>query len=290
MRSTSYGWLGILIMVAGLLLIRFTEWAFIHYFFTPWMWTGYLLFADALVARRRGSSWLTPRPGLFLALLPTSLFLWLLFEGYNLHLRNWQYIGLPSDPLVETLGYMWAFATIWPAIFVTADLLEVFGVRLEGKPLRVTPGRLRGWFTAGLLMAVIPLLLPAHIATYTFAIVWLAFVFLFEPLLYSQTGVRSLLREAEQGQWTRWISLAASGLVCGLLWESWNMLAGAKWVYIFPLFQNIKLFEMPLPGFIGFIPFAWETSAMYSFSLLVRGSGSPGTGQSVEGTTGRQAA
>jgi hypothetical protein len=271
MRSLPpYGIVGGLILAAGFGANLLTESLFFHTFFTPWMWTGYLLLADALVARLTGRSWLTPEPRRFLGLLPISCMLWLIFEGYNLHLRNWQYIGLPAGSLAETIGYLWSFATIWPALFITADLLEAFGLKARGRPLTITPGRLRIWFRIGLVAAIGPLLLPGHLATYTFAIVWVAFVFLLEPLIYRWPEVPSLLREAGEGVWTRWISLGLGGLLCGFIWESLNALSTARWVYIFPLFQNWKLFEMPLPGFLGFIPFAWEASAMYAFWLLAR--------------------
>jgi hypothetical protein len=53
--------------------------------------------------------------------------------------------------------------------------------------------------------------------------------------------------------------------VCGILWEFWNYWAGARWIYVFPLAQHWKLFEMPAPGFLGFPPFAVECFAMYEF-------------------------
>jgi len=266
-----HGWAGGVVLTVGLVANLLTESLFFHTFFTPWMWTGYLLLADALVARLTGNSWLTPDRSRFYGLLFVSLMFWLLFEGYNLHLRNWQYFGLPASPFVETLGYLWSFVTIWPALFITADLLEAFGLKVTGKPLRITPGRLKSWFAFGFVAAIGPLLLPGHLAAYLFAIVWVAYVFLLEPLIYPRLEVRSLLREAGEGEWTRWVSLGLGGLICGFLWESWNVLSTARWVYTFPLFQNWKLFEMPFPGFLGFIPFAWEASAMYSFWLLVTG-------------------
>jgi hypothetical protein len=54
-------------------------------------------------------------------------------------------------------------------------------------------------------------------------------------------------------------------LVCGVLWEFWNYWAIAKWTYTVPFFGNIKLFEMPVLGFLGFPPFAVECWAMYVF-------------------------
>jgi len=275
-RLPPYGWAGALILAVGFGANLLSESLFFHTFFTPWMWTGYLLLADAVVARLTGRSWLTPDPRRFFLLLPVSLMLWLIFEGYNLHLRNWQYIGLPAGPLVESIGYLWSFVTIWPALFITADLLEALGLRARGRPLTITRGRLRTWFRLGLVMAIGPLLLPGHLAAYTFAIVWVAFVFLLEPLILERTEVRSLLREAGEGEWTRWLSLGLGGLLCGFIWESLNALSTARWVYTFPMFQNWKLFEMPLPGFLGFIPFAWEASAMYAFWRLAHSFSSDG--------------
>jgi len=109
-----HGWVGLAVLISGTLAIVATDWWPIHTYFTPWMWTGYLLFTDALLARIRGHSLLVPRPGRFLLLLLVSLVFWLMFEGYNLHLRNWVYVGLPSSPWLEWLGYIWSFATIWP--------------------------------------------------------------------------------------------------------------------------------------------------------------------------------
>ena len=45
----------------------------------------------------------------------------------------------------------------------------------------------------------------------------------------------------------------------------------AKWHYIFPMFQQWKIFEMPAPGYLGFLPFALECFVMYvSASALLR--------------------
>jgi hypothetical protein len=54
-----------------------------------------------------------------------------------------------------------------------------------------------------------------------------------------------------------------SGWVCGWLWEFWNWRSAAKWHYIFPMFQQLKIFEMPAPGYLGFLPFALECFTMY---------------------------
>jgi hypothetical protein len=58
-------------------------------------------------------------------------------------------------------------------------------------------------------------------------------------------------------------SLLISGWICGWLWEFWNYWAAAKWHYIFPLARRWKIFEMPAPGYLGFMPFALECFVMY---------------------------
>ncbi len=87
---------------------------------TPIAWTGFILFADSVVYRARGRSWLRSAPREFAALAIASVPLWLVFEFYNLYLRNWHYVGLPEDPVARNVGYAWAFATIWPAISAEA--------------------------------------------------------------------------------------------------------------------------------------------------------------------------
>ena len=63
----------------------------------------------------------------------------------------------------------------------------------------------------------------------------------------------------------RVINLALSGLLCGVLWEMWNYWARAKWHYSVPIMEHFKIFEMPLPGYLGFPAFALECFTMYVF-------------------------
>ena len=60
-----------------------------------------------------------------------------------------------------------------------------------------------------------------------------------------------------------------SGLVCGLLWEFWNYWASSKWLYIFEILPDWRIFEMPLIGFLGFPAFGLEIFAMYVFATAL---------------------
>jgi hypothetical protein len=55
-----------------------------------------------------------------------------------------------------------------------------------------------------------------------------------------------------------------------VLWEFWNYWSGAKWVYAIPFFNFWKVFEMPLLGYLGFMPFALQCYLFWQLLRLVR--------------------
>ena len=266
-RLPLYSWAGLAVLsAAGLLLWRHAYWTSI--FFTPIAWTGYLLLVDGAALAVRGHSRLhdTPREFAIMALL--SVPLWLIFEAYNLRLQNWEYIGVPLNPWLAFLGTTWAFATITPGILETADLVEGFGWFGASRPLRFSRAAENAMIIFGALCLVLPLALPQHIAAYWFAFVWVGFVFLLDPL-NRRIGAPSLLADLADGSSARFWSLFVAGWSCGWLWEFWNYWATAKWHYIFPIMQDWKIFEMPIPGFLGFLPFALECFVMYTTARWV---------------------
>jgi hypothetical protein len=271
MRSVAwYGWLGLAWMVAAQTLMFLKVEPF-HQWFTPIVWTGYILFADALVLRLRGRSLLHDRPREFLMMAWLSVLFWLMFELYNLRLANWHYVGLPKSPWLRNVAYVWAFATIFPGLFETSEwLAAVFRVDLE--KARTAPRRFGGWWIAsvllGLVFVVVPPLLSYTLSRFLFGFVWLGFIFFLDPI-NRWLGAPSLLAEWEAGRWGRTWALLAGGAVCGVLWEFWNYWAGGKWIYAVPILGDIKLFEMPVLGFLGFPPFCLECFVLYQFARRV---------------------
>lgn len=61
------------------------------------------------------------------------------------------------------------------------------------------------------------------------------------------------------------ISLMLGCLICGFFWEMWNYYAYPKWIYQIPGVDFIHVFEMPLLGYLGYIPFSFEIFAFYHF-------------------------
>jgi hypothetical protein len=106
-------------------------------------------------------------------------------------------------------------------------------------------------------MLALPFFVSSVTARYMAAPVWLGFIFLLDPI-NARLGVERLTRE-------RIINLAWSGLLCGVLWEFWNFWSRAKWHYTVPIMEDLKIFEMPVPGYLGFPAFAFECFTMYVF-------------------------
>jgi hypothetical protein len=259
-----YGWLGLAALV-GAEFLKFRAIEPVATYFTPLAWSCYILVADAALFALRGSSWIQAGGRELIRTAAVSLPLWLVFEAYNLRLANWRYVGLPENFAARWLGYAWSFATIFPAIFLTAEFVRALGWYGEpGKPVRFSLRTQRILMATGLAFLVVPLLVPRQVGAYLFAPVWIGFVLVLDPVNYRR-GWPSLLGDLAEGRRSRLYALLAAGWVCGWLWEFWNWWAAARWEYTFPMFQQWKVFAMPAPGFLGFLPFALECFTMYIF-------------------------
>jgi hypothetical protein len=270
-----YGWFGLILIIFGEINLivghsgHHPVAGTISMWTTPICWWGYILFIDACIFRLKKESLISNRRREFLFQIPLSVLFWLIFELYNLHLKNWHYQGLPENLIVRNIGYFVAFATIMPGLFLTAELLETVGIfkRFRIAKLRVSNRVIYGGVILGLIFTISPLLLETSYAQYMFGLVWIGFIFLIDPLLYCSGG-DSLLKELEKGELNRVLSLFVGGYLCGVFWEFWNYWASTKWVYTVPFTQDIKFFEMPLAGFLGFGPFAWEYYVLFGLAKL----------------------
>ena len=241
---------GLLTLTLSALLASLGREPFATWFFS-FAWWSYILIVDGWVYRHRGESLLISYPGRFLFLALWSVGFWFLFEAFNIRLQNWHYHGLPTSLPLRWVGYFLAFGTVVPALLETADLVDTADV---SKTTGVTPLRASGRAVSvilGMLMLLAPLLWPQQF----YPLIWGALIFLLEPL-NEKLGGESLLKDWRSGGARRFSLLLAAGILCGILWESLNMIGTAHWTYSIPGDSGWKLFEMPLLGYLGFLPFA----------------------------------
>src|SRR2546426_1017558 len=264
-----HGFIGLAIILASEILL-FSGNRFVGGWFTPIVWTGYILFMDAIVYRFKGTSLLVNQRVQLLIIIFISIAAWWLFEFYNqprfwrseLELW-WHYHNVEPNLHLRRVGYDWAFATIFPSLLLTAQLFAatVFTGRKKLQAWRFSRSVVYAILVVGAAAVLIPLI---FVSVWFAPLIWLSFTFLLDPLNYLR-GWPSIIGDLSEGRWTRLLSLLCSGCVCGVLWEFWNYWASGRWTYTGSYFGNLKLFEMPVLGCLGFPPFAVECWVMYIF-------------------------
>ena len=250
-----WGWLGLALIAVGWVL-AWTEglvppgWR--RHTFTP-LWLGYVLAMNALVFRGTGRSPLTHRTRWFLALFPASAALWWLFEHLNQFVNSWYYSGVHATGdwdyfLQATLP----FSTVLPAVASTLAWLRQFP-RIEALALPPAPmSPALAWLAlaAGAASLAAIGLSPERF----YAALWIGPPLVFcalQQLVLDET----LLSPLARGDWRPLLQPALAALACGLFWEMWNSGSLAQWHYSIPYAQRFHIFEMPLPGYAGYLPF-----------------------------------
>ena len=224
------------------------------------VWSGFILTADAVVWARAGRSLLHGGGRRVLAMFALSAPFWWAFEIANWRLENWRYVG---DDLFA--GTVWlpfrktvSFLFVLPALAESRDLLGSF-VRFPHPPAV----RLPSWTAAALVvvgLACAPLLylFPDQ----TFPLVWLVPLAVLDAVaeLRGRTSIVGLVRRGRAGPV---VLLAVAGLGTGILWEMWNWGAVPSWQYRVPYVHFFPVFEMPLPGYLGYLPFVLAADAFW---------------------------
>ncbi|HCI80529.1 MAG TPA: hypothetical protein DHW02_12655 [Ktedonobacter sp.] len=263
-----YGFLSLALCLAAWIC----SWAridpFYRYSFFP-LWFGYIITMDAVVVWRRGTSLLSRMHWRYIQLFVISSIFWWAFEGLNVPVQNWHYIlDQPYTPLAYFLIASLNFSTVLPAVMETAEFLSSFNPLRPRLPANDAGPRLPRWLTIVLVaFGVISFVLPWIFPHYAFALVWLCLVFLLDPI-NNAVGRKSAFAHIAVHDWN-FIVLPLAGLWCGFFWEMWNYFALPKWYYTVPYIGFFKVFEMPILGFSGYLPFALELFAMYQFVLLL---------------------
>lgn len=238
-----------------------------NYFFPIWL--GYILVVDAWVFQRTSTSLIHRSRWKFAILFILSAPVWWLFEGFNLVLDNWHYHTPADYGRVEfALRAMPPFSTVIPAVFVTSELVASF----RKNPLRFLP-RLRldtgtqiALHIAGWLMLAAVVLLPR----YAFPLIWISIFFILDPLA-TFAGGRSIGSYLKRGDWSPVWAVATGTLICGFFWEMWNYYSLPKWTYSVPNVDFWRVFEMPVLGYGGYIPFGLELFSFYALVSAILG-------------------
>lgn len=272
-------WSSLFLMAFSFLMLLTKQEPFYTHFYL-FVWWSYIFILDSWLYLKGGESLFLEKPMDFISfLVPFSAFLWFLFEAFNLRIQNWHYVNVTRELWIRWPATFIAFGTVLPGIFLTSNFLDHIGFFRRNDfsqffPEQFSKAARISLLLTGLLMLILPLVKPG----YCFPLVWGGFVLLLDPINAQWNG-KSLIAEWKQKNWNRTLQLLLAGAICGGLWEFWNFWAGAKWVYTVPLpevlLKELKIFEMPILGFLGFPPFALECFVMTEFAKNVRERLSP---------------
>jgi hypothetical protein len=255
-----HGWLGLFLVI----LFWYLNWNIdglrTHWMFFP-LWLGFILAVDGLVFKRKGTSLMIRNIKGFILLFVFSVPFWWLFELFNEVLQNWHYEG--REYFSDTEYALYAslnFSTVLPAVFESAELVSTFKWR-DFRPRRKTGQPLPLiFFISGWIMLFMLLIWPEIF----FPLVWISVYFIVEPVNY-RMGYKTLFNQTEKGNWRPVWNLWIGVLVCGFFWEMWNYYAYPKWTYELSYLNEPKIFEMPVAGYLGYLPFSLELYALYNF-------------------------
>ena len=262
-----WGWLGIfgggMAWVLG--WTRFEWFADLQpHTFTP-LWLAFIVVINGLAYRHNGHCLLLDRPLYFLLLFPVSAAFWWFFEYLNRFVQNWYYIG----PEFSAWEYFWyatlPFSTVLPAVLSMRDwILSTHWLRnkfRKFRSIRITNPK-----------ALATLILAASAAGLALIGVWPNIFF---PLLWvsplliiislqTLMGEEHIFGKLATGNWSGVVAAALAAVICGVFWEMWNYFSLAKWEYSIPFVHRFQIFEMPLLGYAGYLPFGLQCAVIGS--------------------------
>jgi hypothetical protein len=281
-RFPSWGWHGVLLgaLAWTLAWTRLPHAAFLQpYTFIP-LWLAYIVVMNALAWRRTGDCPMLANPRRYLALFPLSAVFWWYFEYLNRFVQNWFYEGVDGfGPTGYVVHATLAFATVLPAVEATAAWLASYPMLTAGldSAQPVHPTRVRRNARCALLAGSTVLLALPLSPNELYPVLWLA------PLAVlaateSLAGHSTPFTEAARGDWRTLLRYALAALVCGFFWEFWNHWSYARWVYEVSYVGRFRVFEMPVLGFAGYLPFGVECALVARWCKL---DSSPGRSSSV---------
>jgi len=188
--------------------------------------------------------------------------------------QNWHYLGREYFSDLEYFLYAsLCFSTVIPAVFGSAELFNSLKwvKNLKGGPrIPAGKGSLLVLLVTGFVTLALLLIWPG----YFYVFLWLS-IFLILDTINHIRGHRSLVSYTDKKDWRPLLSLVLGCLMCGFFWELWNFYAYPKWVYNTPGVEFLYIFEMPVLGYLGYIPFAFELFAFYHFMVPLKGVNDP---------------
>lgn len=228
-----------------------------HTFFP--LWISWIVLVNALAHWRSGQCPMLANPVRFIVLFLVSAVFWWGFEYLNRFVGNWHYTGSQYTALTYFILATVSFSTVLPAVESMKAFLLTCDLFQNGFKAMPLPGNLVSRTSALTILAVSCALLffvgifPAQL----FPLIWVCpfCIFLACRILAGMPHSFSGIRNRD---YTQVVAYASAAAVCGIFWELFNFYSLARWHYSIPYVQALHVFEMPILGYAGYLPFGLE--------------------------------
>lgn len=244
---------------------------FLHWSDIPLFWGLFLIIDGITFKRNGGKSMVANRMPEVVGIAISSAMGWMIFDYLNFFVKdNWYY---PFGNIIDREQFL-LYAIIIsmgliPLSFAFYELFNTFRVferRFTDGLKVIFPEWVK---TALLLISVACLFLSGLYPDTLFFSLWLAPGVLIAVVL-DKVGYWTPLRSIGQGNWRPVLVFALTYLAAGLCLEGENWasaihasdgnatftMAPAYWQYSLPYVNRFHLFEMPIVGFLGYMPFS----------------------------------
>jgi len=266
-RFPWWGWLGLMVLICAWVLAwnRFEWFSILQPHTYPLIWFSFIFVLNALKFKKTGRCLMINRTKFFLWLFPLSALFWWIFEYLNRFVQNWNYHGTSYGPW----NYFWlatvSFSTVLPAVLSMSDWLLSYSPINRGfarfTVIKLNRPRIIAFVV--LVSTTITLFLIGIFPNYLFPLVWVS-PGLIVISIQSLQGEKHVLQGITDGDWRILVSAALAALLCGFFWEMWNIHSLSKWEYSIPFVHKFQIFEMPILGYSGYLPFGLECIAVSS--------------------------
>jgi len=172
-------------------------------------------------------------------------------------------LGVDFTPWEYFLYATLSFSTVLPAVLGIRDLIFSSSWLETGfiNFLKIKKVKSKPTAISGLVLSGVGLLGIGVWPDYLFPLLWIS-PFLIIISVMTLFGENHVLSDIAGGDWRVVISSALAALICGYFWEMWNYFSLAKWVYSVPFVHRFEIFEMPILGYAGYLPFGLECAVI----------------------------
>ncbi len=278
-------WLGAFLMFGAMFFMwgKFSGPKFItNWALLPLFW-GAIIFFDGIVYYRTcGRSIINDRPQTLIAIAVCSIGGWAYFEYLNFFVKeNWYY---PAGDMISTEQFIIysllgssALLTIAFELYMMLETFPRLAVKYTQGP-KVVVGK-SIWkiiLFASLLIMFLISLFPNQFFFFIWLVPLLAFLAVLEIL-----DIWTPFTPMRKGNWTPLLLMCLTYLIQGFFHEMWNYFSAEHlangeiltynpgfWMYSVPYVNDFHLFEMPILGFFGYLPFGlycWIAWLVYAY-------------------------